>query len=109
MNWKIEFYNDKVMHSINKWPSNIRAKFAWVLELLKKDGPNKLGMPHIKQLGNGLSEIRVKSNEGIARAIFCVLEEKLIIILNEFIKKTQKTPPRELEIARKRFKEVKNG
>ena len=109
MSWKVEFYDNKVMASIKKWPENMQAKFTWILELIKENGPSKIGMPYIKTLGGGLLEIRVKCNEGIARAIFCIVEGKLIIILNEFIKKTQKTPSRELEIARQRFKEVKKN
>jgi phage-related protein len=59
-------------------------------------------MPHIKTLGQGLFEIRVKAVEGIGRAFFCTIKGKNIIILHEFIKKTQKTPQKEMDLAKKR-------
>jgi phage-related protein len=58
-------------------------------------------------MGNGLFEIRAKSQEGIGRSLFCMLKGKEIIILNSFVKKTQKTPKKELELAKKRMKEIK--
>ncbi len=70
-------------------------------------GPN-LGMPFTRSMGQGLFEIRAKGKEGIGRAFFCAIVENEILILHEFIKKTQKTPKNDLEIARRRLKEVKN-
>ena len=63
-------------------------------------------MPHTKSLGEGLFEIRAKADEGIGRAFFCTLIGRRIVILHGFVKKTEKTPKRELAIARDRLKEV---
>lgn len=68
-------------------------------------GPN-LGMPHTRSMGNRLFELRVKSKEGIARVFYCTLVGEKIVMLHSFVKKTQKTPNRELQIARRRLKEV---
>ena len=65
-------------------------------------------MPHIKALGKGLFEIRVKANEGIGRVLFYIGKGRVVIILTSFIKKTQKTPATEIELAYKRIKELKN-
>ena len=70
-------------------------------------GPN-IGMPHTKSLGKGLFEIRIKSQDGIARVFYCTKRNAEIIILHSFIKKTQKIPTSELEIAKKRLQEVMN-
>lgn len=59
-------------------------------------------------MGDGLYEIRAKGREGIARAFHCLVKSNRIIILHGFIKKTEKTPPHELEIARRRRREVRN-
>lgn len=67
-----------------------------------------MGMPHTRALGNGLFEIRAKAEEGIGRAFFCTMVGRKIIILHSFIKKTDKTPKRELDIALTRQKEVIN-
>lgn len=106
MSWKVFFYSDKVWRSIHLWPSGMRAKFLWIIDEIICHGPRDVGMPHIKGLGKGLFEIRVKSNEGIARALFCMRNQKIIVVLSEFIKKTQKTPPDELKLALKRMDEV---
>jgi phage-related protein len=66
-------------------------------------------MPHVKALGQGLFEIRIKAAEGIGRAFFCNIKGKIIIILHEFIKKTQKTPQKDMDLAKKRMREVKDN
>jgi len=68
-------------------------------------GPNP-GMPHTRAMGDGLFEIRAKAEEGIGRAFYCTLVGRRIVILHGFIKKTDKTPQRELVIARKQLREV---
>lgn len=107
MGWKVEFYSEKVLKNIKEWPVQIRAKFTWITNLMEEFGIEQIGMPHIKALGKGLFEIRAQGNEGIGRAFFCIIQKKRIIILHEFIKKTQKTPQKEMEIARKRMLEFK--
>jgi len=59
-----------------------------------------------KSFGKGLSEIRAKGQEGIGRSFFCTIKGNEVVILHSFIKKTNKTPKKELEIAQKRMKEV---
>ena len=71
-------------------------------------GPN-LGLPHTSPFGGGLFELRLKSTEGIARVFFCTVVKQEIMMLHSFIKKTQKTPNRELNIAKLRIKELKNA
>jgi phage-related protein len=68
-------------------------------------GPN-LGMPFTRPMGKGLFEIRARGKEGIGRAFFCTVIDQRIIILHAFIKKSDKTPKKELDIARKRMKDV---
>jgi phage-related protein len=71
-------------------------------------GPN-LGAPHTKAFGHGLFELRLKGAEGIARVFFCALVGQRIVMLHCFIKKSEKTPRREREIAEARMKEVKRA
>jgi len=71
-------------------------------------GPD-LGMPHTRAMGGGLFELRLKATEGIARVFYCTMIGKRIMILHQFRKKTKKTPPKELGIARQRMKEVKDA
>jgi phage-related protein len=70
-------------------------------------GPN-LGEPHTKAMGSGLFELRLKGAEGIARVFYCTLIGKRIVMLHSFVKKTDRTPKRELEVAQSRLKEIKH-
>jgi len=63
-------------------------------------------MPLVKSLGGGLMEIRSNVKDRQVR-IFFVLHEGIIVLLHGFIKKTQKTPTGEMEVALKRAKKVK--
>jgi len=67
-----------------------------------------LGLPHTDAFGGGLFELRLKGAEGIARVFFCTMLGQKIVMLHSFIKKTQKTPEKELKIAKQRMKEIKN-
>jgi len=105
--WKIEFFNEKVKQDTLKFPPKMLGKLLHVFELMEIFGAN-IGEPFTKSLGKGLFEIRVKTNEGIGRSIYCYKKDNKIIILHSFIKKTQKTPNKELEIALSRKMEVDN-
>lgn len=106
MNWKIEFYSG-VDESILKMPPKIQARMIKLLELMEKHGAN-LGPPHTESMGDSLFEIRAKAQEGIGRGLFCYLKDQRIIVLHAFVKKSQKTPKRELDLAKQRKKEVQS-
>jgi phage-related protein len=69
-------------------------------------GPD-LGMPHTRAMGKGLFELRMKGKEGIGRAFFCNRPNRRIMMLHAFVKKTAKTPKKELKIGRQRIEEVR--
>ena len=60
-----------------------------------------IGRPLVGGLGDGLWEVRTRLGDRIARVIFCV-QDKTIVLLHGFIKKTQKVPKHELDLATKR-------
>ena len=65
-----------------------------------------IGMPLCRALGKGLWEVRSELRNGrIARVLFCIHDSRMVL-LHGFIKKTQKTPDAELELAMKRKKEI---
>lgn len=68
-------------------------------------GPD-LGMPYSRAMKDGLFELRIRGTEGSGRALYCYMSGNRVIILHAFIKKTEKTPEKDLQIARKRKKEV---
>lgn len=67
-----------------------------------------VGMPYSKPLGQGLYEVRSNlSDRRIARVIFFTRENQMVL-LHGFVKKSQKTPRTDLDLAVKRMKEVQN-
>jgi len=60
-------------------------------------------------MGGGLFELRPRGREGIGRALYCFAVGRRVVVLHAFIKKTQVTPQRDLEVARRRMKEVLDG
>lgn len=63
-----------------------------------------VGKPLVDSLGSGLWEVRSRLKDRIARTLFIVVDEE-IVLLHGFVKKEQKTPKAELDLARKRRKE----
>lgn len=105
MKWHIKYYNQKLEEAILNLPDGLLARYLRLTDLMCEFGAN-LGMPHTKALDGGLFELRVKSKEGIARVFFCTKIGKKIIMLNSFVKKSQKTPKNQLRIAKTRMSEV---
>lgn len=63
-------------------------------------------MSHTRSLGDKLWEMRASGKDGISRGIYVAVKGKRVIVLRVFIKKTQKTPKNELDIAKQRAKEA---
>ena len=77
-----------------------------IIDLIETNGLEKTGMPYVRHLEGKLWEIRAKGKDGIARSLYVTASGKRIVIVRCFVKKTQKTPDKELKIARQRAKEV---
>ncbi len=105
MKWQINYYSQRLEDEILKLPAGLLARYLRLTDLLIEFGSN-LGLPHTRKIETGLYELRVMGKEGIARVFFCTRIGKKIIMLYSFIKKSQKTPKKEIEIARRRMKEV---
>lgn len=67
-----------------------------------------LGMPLVRGLGHGLWEVRSRVRDGIARVIFLADGDRMAL-LHGFVKKSRKTPAKELAIARRRAAELRRG
>ena len=106
MSYQIEYFNPSAQASLDAWPVGLRARYLALLVRMVEYGPD-LGMPHTRAMGDGLFEVRAKAGEGIGRAFYCTLVGRRIVVLHGFIKKTAKTPAKELKIARDRLKEIK--
>ncbi|TAL94413.1 MAG: type II toxin-antitoxin system RelE/ParE family toxin [Rhodanobacter sp.] len=108
MSWRIEYASPAVERALAELPSGMAAKYLHLTDLMLEFGAN-LGMPHTRAMSDGLFELRVKGHEGIARIFYCTLVGKRIVVLHSFIKKSQKTPAKEIKIAKRRMAEVKGN
>lgn len=79
----------------------MRAKMVHMMEILEDKG-TQLREPYTKPLGDGIFELRCKQSSNITRALFFFYVGGKIIVTNGFTKKTQKTPPGEIRLAKKR-------
>jgi phage-related protein len=105
MAYTIDYFNESVQEELDGWPPGLRARYRALVLRMIEYGPN-LGMPHTRALSGGLYEVRAKAAEGIGRALYCTLVGQRIVILHGFVKKSNKAPARELDLARDRMKQV---
>ena len=108
MDWKIEYYSDTVQREILALPWRLLARYIHLTDRMISFGPN-LGMPHTRSMDKGLFELRLKAADGIARVFFFMRTGQRIVMLHQFVKKSQKTPQKEIDIARRRMKETLNA
>ncbi len=108
MCYAIDYYSDEAADAILDLPDGLAARYVVLTRRITAVGPD-LGLPHTKSLGDGLFELRLKGPEGIARVFFCTLMGRRVMMLHSFVKKTQKTPQRDLDVARERMKELKHA
>ncbi len=93
--------NYSAIKELDSFPLKIRARFNDLFQILEEKG--KLEMPFAKKIDSVLFEIRIKQN-GQWRAIYAYVLKNEIVVLSAFLKKTQKTPKKELTKALKRLK-----
>ena len=82
----------------------MRAKVSRLLEMLERNG-YELREPYSKFLGDGIFELRAQAGSDISRVLYFFVINKRVVITHGFIKKTQATPPREIERAKTYKKE----
>ncbi|HWK11841.1 MAG TPA: type II toxin-antitoxin system RelE/ParE family toxin [Vicinamibacterales bacterium] len=70
--------------------------------------PANVKEPHVRHIRGQLWEIRLKGTAGIARALYVTAKEERVVIVRAFIKKTEKTPAEEIDLALQRAKELKS-
>jgi len=112
MKFEIQFYKksnkNPIIDFILSLDENTQLDIFALLKRMEDD-PFTLGSMSKKIKGvKNLFELRVKGKNIIIRLFYCYKKNKIIIILHGFIKKTQKTPNKELQIAIKRKKEIEN-
>ena len=105
MCWRVEIPNETVAQEIESLPEEIQGKFIRISSLIEQFGLAAIREPYVKHIEEKLWEMRMKGRDGIARALYVAAVGKRIVVLRAFIKKTQKTPRSEINLALKRAKE----
>ena len=108
MGWTVETLNRVVDAELEELPADMRARFVHISRLIEDFGIERVREPHVKHLTGPLWEMRMKGKDGISRAIYVTATGQRVVVVRVFVKKTQKTPAREIELALKRLKEVRN-
>lgn len=106
MDFRIDYYSEDVQGEVLSLPDTLAARYIVLTRRMEALGPN-LGAPHTKAFGHGLFELRLKGADGIARVFYCTIIGKRIVMLHCFVKKSQKTPQGDLNLAIARMKKVK--
>ena len=84
-------------------PSDMQARFLRIAELVEEMGPQHVGLPHVRPLERKLWEMRMQGRDGIARAVYAAVQGRRVLVLHVFVKKTQTTPRRAIDLALKRL------
>jgi len=105
--WVVEFFDEAVKQDLASLPLDMQAKFAHIRRLIEAFGLESVHEPYIKYLESNLWEMRLTGRDGIARAIYVAASKRRVVVVHVFVKKTEKTPRREIKAASVRAKEVR--
>jgi phage-related protein len=106
MQWTVETLNEVVDAELETLASDMLARFAYIASLIEDFGLERVREPHVKHVRGPLWEMRMKGKDGISRALYVTASGRRVVVVRVFLKKQQKTPAREIELALRRAKEV---
>jgi phage-related protein len=107
LSWTVETLNETVEEEVGALPEDMRARLARIAMLIEQKGLERVGEPHVKHIEGRLWEMRMKGRSGISRALYVTAVSQRVVILRAFIKKTEKTPRHEIDLALSRAKLIK--
>lgn len=88
-------------------PEDMRARFQHIVQLIQAHGLERVREPYVKHLEGRLWEMRMTGRDGISRAIYVTAASMRVVVVRVFVKKSQKAPRGELEIALRRARDVR--
>jgi phage-related protein len=106
MSWTVETLNKTVDAEVEALPEDMRARLARISELIEEKGLENVGEPHVRHVEGRLWEMRLRGRSGISRALYVTAVVRRVVIMRVFVKKTEKTPRREIELALSRAKSI---
>ena len=106
MEWTVETLNETVDDELRALPADMRARFVRTCRLISAVGLERMGAPHVRHLTGPLWEMRMTGRDGISRALYVTVRDRRVVVVRVFVKKTQRTPGREIALALRRAREV---
>lgn len=106
MAWTVETLDKTVDEELEALPTDMRARFVWISQLIEIHGLQNVRQPYIKHVEDVLWEIRMKGKDGISRALYVTVKPKRVVVVRVFVKKTQKMSRRDIKLALKRAQEI---
>ena len=106
MAWRVEVL-DEAKAALTAMPVDIRASFARIAHLIEEHGLERVREPYVRHLEGRLWEMRMKGKDGIARAVYVSATGRRVVVVHVFVKKTEKTPRREMETAKRRARDIR--
>jgi phage-related protein len=103
-------FHPKARDEIRRFPKQARTSIGKGLFQLQIG--ETLGMPFARPMPTvapGVSELRVRGEDGVFRVFYFTATANGVLVFHAFAKKTQRTPPQEMVLAKKRLKELLNG
>ena len=100
-------FHPKARDTVRRFPKEARVRLG--KDLFRLQLGEQIAMPVSRPMpvvGAGVSELRAKSADGAFRVFYYLASAKGILVFHAFAKKAQRTPPLEIELARRRFKEL---
>ena len=98
---------DDAIAELEALPDDQQARFTRTRLLIEEHGLERLKFPHARHIEGPLWEIRLKGKAGISRALYVLRVGQRVIVVRVFVKKTEKTPRREIDLALKRAKDIR--
>jgi phage-related protein len=107
LGWTVETLDGTVDGEVEDLPEDMRARLARIAGLIEQNGLERVADPHVKHIEGRLWEMRLKGRGGIARALYVTAAVQRVVIVRAFVKKTEKTPRREIDLALARARSIR--
>ena len=106
VDWSVETLSATVDRELGVLSVDMRARFTRICQLIVAVGLERVGAPHVRYLTGPLWEMRMSGRDAISRALYVTAGERRVVVVRAFVKKTPKTPRREIDLAPRRAREV---
>jgi phage-related protein len=104
--WRVEILNETVAVEIAALPADMQARFLRLAERIATAGLESLSDQQARRVEGKLWELRLTGRDGIARVLYVTATGRRVVVVRAFVKKTQKTPRAEIDLALRRAREV---